>query len=244
MNVTQWPPLTNSQSLYRLKREINTFDPLPGNMWMGIHDIPENTIEKYILDSYSLVFGNKYHQATGFEWWFHKFTEDDRMIRFHSDHDEMIRRETGGEMRYPLISTVTYVNNHVSPTIIFDSMTGKYEKELISCPPREVLFSIPEEGRFLAFDPRYIHGVLPGSKDRITLMYNVWDYKPDGLNRIGIRTAIDDTQFFVGREDYGRGPTIWLGDCSKATVDCMGMDVTFKHPQSTHEGEFWSTIND
>jgi len=247
MNIKQYPPVINSISLDNLVREVKMFDPLPGNCWIGLHDEPENALEKYILDSYDMYFKDMFPNVTGFEWWFHYIKKCDRMIAFHSDHDEMVRRENEGEMIYPLLSTVTYLNNHKSPTIVWDTSTGKTQKEYRNIPPTEVVFSIPEEGRILTFNPRYIHGVLPQSEDRITLMYNIWNYRPKGLNRIDQRTLrrTMSSQFFAEQEPID--PVKWLGETCDKTVTLFGPDwkrlVTFKHPlNATNYGDFWSII--
>ena len=209
MNVVQYPRFITSSSVYRLTREVKMFDPLPGNCWIGLHDTPENAIEKYVLDSYDMYFKDTYPNVTGFEWWFHYIKDCAKMIGFHSDHDEMVRREQEGKMKYPLLSTVTYLNNHNSPTIVWDTSTGERQNEYRNIPPTEVVFSIPEEGRVLTFNPRYIHGVLPHSEGRITLMYNIWHYRPEGLNRVDKRTWASDmsSHFFVKGES--REPTSW-----------------------------------
>jgi len=247
MNINQYPPVINSISLDNLVREVKMFDPLRGNCWIGLHDEPENALEKYVLDSYDMYFKDMFPNVTGFEWWFHYIKECDRMIAFHSDHDEMVRRENEGEMIYPLLSTVTYLNNHKSPTIVWDTSTGNNQKEYRNIPPTEVVFSIPEEGRILTFNPRYIHGVLPQSEDRITLMYNIWDYRPKGLNRIDQRTLrrTMSSQFFAEQEPIDA--VKWLGETCDKTVTLFGPDwkrlVTFKHPlNATNYGDFWSVI--
>ena len=247
MNIKQYPPVINSISLDNLVREVKMFDPLPGNCWIGLHDTPENALEKYILDSYDMYFKDDYPNVTGFEWWFHYIKKCDRMIAFHSDHDEMVRRENEGEMIYPLLSTVTYLNNHKSPTIVWDTSTGKTQKEYRNIPPTEVVFSIPEEGRMLTFNPRYIHGVLPHSEGRITLMYNIWDYRPKALNRLGQRTLARNmsSQFFARHESID--PVTWLGETCDSTVTLFGPDwkrqITFKHPVGISEiGSFWKVI--
>tara|TARA_B100000287_G_scaffold413967_1_gene446039 strand:+ start:364 stop:1089 length:726 start_codon:yes stop_codon:yes gene_type:complete len=238
MKVIQYPPIIDSWSLDQLKREVHMFDPLPGNCWIGLHDEPENTIEKYIQDSYDMYLKELYPTAKGFEWWFHFIKDCDSMVGFHSNHDEMIRRDNEGEMKYPLISTVTYLNNHISPTIVWDTTTGSNERELKDCPPSEVVFSLPEEGRMLTYNPRYIHGVLPYSEDRITLMYDVWDYRPEALHRIGTRTLRSDCHFY---RTQGRLPVTWLGQTSTTTVEYFDRMITFKTPQgATGEGDFWS----
>ena len=247
MNIKQYPPVINSISLDNLVREVKMFDPLPGNCWIGLHDEPENALEKYILDSYDMYFKDMFPNVTGFEWWFHYIKKCDRMIAFHSDHDEMVRRENEGEMIYPLLSTVTYLNNHKSPTIVWDTSTGKNQKEYRNIPPTEVVFSIPEEGRMLTFNPRYIHGVLPHSEGRITLMYNIWDYRPKALNRLGQRTLARNmsSQFFARHESID--PVTWLGETCDSTVTLFGPDwkrqITFKHPVGISEiGSFWKVI--
>ena len=247
MNINQYPPVINSISLDNLVREVKMFDPLRGNCWIGLHDEPENALEKYVLDSYDMYFKDKFPNVTGFEWWFHYIKECDRMIAFHSDHDEMVRRENEGEMIYPLLSTVTYLNNHKSPTIVWDTSTGKHQKEYRNIPPTEVVFSIPEEGRMLTFNPRYIHGVLPQSEGRITLMYNIWDYRPKGLNRVDQRTLerTMSCQFFARQKEIS--PVTWLGKTFDHTVTLFGPDwkreVTFKHPVgASNIGSFWKVI--
>ena len=247
MNVVQYRPVINSISLYELVREVKMFDPLPGNCWIGLHDEPENALEKYVLDSYDMYFKDMFPNVTGFEWWFHYIKKCDRMIAFHSDHDEMVRRENEGEMIYPLLSTVTYLNNHKSPTIVWDTSTGNTQKEYRNIPPTEVVFSIPEEGRMLTFNPRYIHGVLPQSEGRITLMYNIWDYRPKGLNRVDQRTLerTMSCQFFARQKEIS--PVTWLGKTFDHTVMLFGPDwkreVTFKHPVGASDiGSFWKVI--
>ncbi len=247
MNIKQYPPVINSISLNNLVREVKMFNPLPGNCWIGLHDEPENALEKYVLDSYDMYFKDDYPNVTGFEWWFHYIEKCDRMIGFHSDHDEMVRRENEGEMIYPLLSTVTYLNNHKSPTIVWDTSTGKHQKEYRNIPPTEVVFSFPEEGRMLTFNPRYIHGVLPQSEGRMTLMYNIWDYRPKALNRLDQRTLARSmsSQFFAKHESID--PVIWLGETCDTTVTLFGPDwkrlITFKHPVGVSEiGSFWKVI--
>ena len=92
MNVNSYPLIIDGWSVGRLEREIKMFYPLLGNHWIGRYDEPENTIEKYIQDCYSMYYEEKYPTAQGFEWWFHVFTTEDRGIGFHSDHDETIVR--------------------------------------------------------------------------------------------------------------------------------------------------------
>ena len=139
MNVSYCPPIIDANSLVNLKEEIRAFNPLAGNMWVGIHDEPENTIERYIQDSFDFYLKDNYNYSgipmgapVGFEWWFHIFEDNDRAVGFHSDHDEVMRMEDDGMMRYPFCSTITYLTNHISPTIITNTMTGGYVKSYLT----------------------------------------------------------------------------------------------------------------
>ena len=245
MNLSCYPPILDAMSCLALKNEVEMFNPLPGNMWLGIYDEPENTIEKFIQDSFDFYFKETYNfsgipfgNPVGFEWWFHVFDEDDRMIGFHSDHDEMVRREQEGEMRYPFCSVEIYLTNHTSPSMILDTITGKYDRDLRPFPPREMVFSLPEEGAMVAYDSRYIHGIGPNqNKGRMSLWYNVWHYRPKALGRIGMQTNIVDCRFY--KQD-ARSPVKWLGETGTCTSDCMDKRVTFKYPKHAKEGEVWS----
>ena len=74
MNI--YPPIIDSISTVKLRDEIKQLDPLKSNgfttnKWIGIHDEPENTIEKYIQDSYDFYISKSILSDTlvkGFEW--------------------------------------------------------------------------------------------------------------------------------------------------------------------------------
>lgn len=245
MNISYCPPIIDANSLVNLKDEVRAFNPLAGNMWLGIHDEPENTIERYIQDSFDFYLKDNYNYSgipmgapVGFEWWFHIFEDNDRAVGFHSDHDEVMRMEDDGMMRYPFCSTITYLTNHISPTIITNTMTGGYVKELLNFPPTEVVFSSPEEGKFVTFDPRYIHGVLPDRNEgRITLMYNVWHYHPKGLHRIGCKRLPLPSRFY---KEQVKRPVQWLGKTGTCRADVIDLRFNFKYPVGANEGDCWS----
>ena len=224
MNV--YPPIIDSPSLVQLTKDAEYFNP-SRNYWIGINDEPENTIEKYIQDSYDFYISKSILSNTlvkGFEWWVQIFTGDDG-IPFHDNHDENLRIETG-EKRYHLYSTITYLTNHTSPTIILNA--------------EEVIFSVPEEGKFLTCDPEYIRGVHPNNnKGRITLCYDVWHYKPKGLERIGINSTPFSCRFYKNTDVQ---PVTWLGKVKECTSNVYDKVITFKYPTTYKEGETWKVI--
>ena len=150
--------------------------------------------------------------------------------------------EKDGMMRYPFCSTVTYLTNHTSPTIILDTITGGHVQELLNFPPTEVSFSSPEEGKFLTFNPRYIHGVLPsGNEGRITLMYNVWHYRPKNLHRVGHVLTPFSCRFY---KEEPQKCVQWLGETGVCNADVIDLRFDFKYPKGAKEGDFWSLPND
>ena len=224
MNV--YPPIIDSPSLVQLRKAAEYFNPSK-NYWIGINDEPENTIEKYIQDSYDFYISKSILSDTlvkGFEWELSIF-DGEHGIPFHEQLDESIRIETG-EKRYPLSSTITYLTNNTSPTIILDN--------------DEVIFSVPEEGKFLTCDPRYIRGVHPNNnKGRITLCYDVWHYKPEGLERIGIKSTPFSCRFY---KNAPVKPVTWLGKVKDCTANVYDKVIRFKYPNHFNEGETWKVI--
>ena len=55
MNVYQFEKIINTYSSMMIKKEVEDFNPLRRNAWIGLHDTPDNAIESYILDSFSFL---------------------------------------------------------------------------------------------------------------------------------------------------------------------------------------------
>ena len=236
MNFISYPSIIDSPSIVFLKKEVEYFHPLmEKNKWIGVYDEPENTIEKYIQDSFDFYLKDTLGTPVGFEWWIQIFT-DDSSIPFHTSHDES-KRINEGKMSYPLSSTITYLTDNTSPTIITNTSNGDYLEELYNFPPTEVIFSIPTEGKFVTCDSRYIRGVHPNQNaGRITLCYDVWHYKPTGLDRVGILSEPFPCRFYKPKE---RPPVTWLGKTKDCTSNLYDKTFTFKYPTIYREGETW-----
>ena len=78
-------------------------------------------------------------------------------------------------------------------------------------------------------------------------MYNIWDYRPKGLNRVDQRTLerTMSCQFFARQKEIS--PVTWLGKTFDHTVMLFGPDwkreVAFKHPVgASNIGSFWKVI--
>ena len=79
MNIISYPPILDSYLPVQLRKEVEYLYPIGTNKWIGIYDEPENTIEKYIQDSFDFIFKRSvflWHNVNpyfsiGFEWWIH-----------------------------------------------------------------------------------------------------------------------------------------------------------------------------
>ena len=247
MNV--YPPIIDSPSLVQLRKDAEYFNPSK-NYWIGINDEPENTIEKYIQDSFDFFLQDKCHlwhninpwndsgEPVGFEWWIHD-TLNYNTITFHSNHDDTYRREEHGVMRYPLLSTETYLTNNEDPTTILGTQHGDYWEEFRNFPPTDITYSMPEEGKFLVTDPRYIRGVFDSRPNRLTLHYDVWNYKPKNLNRLGISSKIFDCRFY---KEQGSLPVEYLGRTKKDRMNLWQDYFDRYQPRDLNLGETWKVI--
>ncbi|VEU43204.1 unnamed protein product [Pseudo-nitzschia multistriata] len=135
-------------------------------------------------------------------------------ISFHVDKDEELRILTGGSTYvHPHISTITYLTDLGSPTLIMDCLVHPLTGEWI-VPSESVngFVSWPSVGKHTSFDGRYLHASPPdlmGEKDafqkqlefvpssdeatlkkqrrrhrRVTFLVNVWlNYKPYNVHK-------------------------------------------------------------
>ena len=77
MNFVSYSPIIDSASIIFLKKEVEYFYPsMDKNKWIGVYDEPENTIEKYIQDSFDFYLADSFSSTIvkGFEWWTQIFT--------------------------------------------------------------------------------------------------------------------------------------------------------------------------
>ena len=247
MNILSFPPILDSVSLLQLRKEVEYFYPLGHNKWVGINDEPENTIEKYIQDSFDFLLRDSYNlwhvdtvwntiaNPVGFEYWIENL-EGHNTITLHSNNDDTYRKGNYGVMKYPLLSTETYLTNDIDPTTILDTKHGNYYEEYTNLPPTEATFSVPEEGKFVVSDPRYLRGVFGRCSSRLSLCYDVWHYRPQLLDRVGIITRPFSCRFY---KQESTTPTQWLGKTRQMRLSIADQVITKKFPISYNAGETW-----
>ena len=109
--IETYQRIIDDLSIVNLRNEVKQFYPLrpngfTTNKWIGIHDEPENTIEKYIQDSYDFYLASqcKYEYrnglnsgVVGFEWWIEYISTYNEGIPFCSSHDEKVREDEEGD---------------------------------------------------------------------------------------------------------------------------------------------------
>ena len=239
MRIFQYDEIVTPNILVMLKSEVEIMNTLMDrNAWIGLHDQPDNPIEQFILDSYDFHFADKCNDVVGFEWWIHVVEKSNHMVRFHADHDEHLR-VTEDEMKYPMLGACLYLDEDTNPTIFFNTQqTSKYEKQIEPFPPTDAVFSYADRGKFLVYDPTYIHGILPGSDKQITLWYNVWSYKPDNLERVGVSRPLIERPTYKMKNI--KEPVLYLGETVSLGIDVHQRPVTLKGPLGSQSmGSLW-----
>jgi hypothetical protein len=105
----------------------------------------------------------------------------------HVDCDEYLRKEQL-EYNYPLLSSVTYLNDCNIPTIISNIDIDRYMyKEFVK--DLKLFFSFPKKGKQITFDGKYYHGSanladsfdIVKNEDRFIIAINLWDKKPNNV---------------------------------------------------------------
>jgi len=238
MNVSSYDQIIDSWSASLLLGECKSMENQSHheNYWLYLNDTPKNSVERYIQDCFDFYLAKDYPDTVGFEWWYHHFAEDDKMLGFHFDCDEHIRWETR-KMILPSVSTVTYLNNHTSPTVITNvSQLGEEEYQFGPREPSEVVYSVPGEGKFITFDSRYLHGVTIGSAGRWTLMYNVWNYVPEKLGRVPYQSSSLSSHFFKCDKQQ---PEVYLGPKRGCQINYYDVECTVSYPSRTNAHETW-----
>ena len=166
---------------------------------------PRFHIEAAIQILYTMDIGQKtpHARVNGGEWWVQKrdLNED---IGFHHDKDEAMA-SLKSTMKFPEVSTVTYMTDNGAPTVVFNQTTPDGNGAMPITPLHGVI-SYPSKNRHLRFQGNLQHGVpaflapelqegtimqLRGSgRERITFLVNWWKDKPMGPNCNKITTKL------------------------------------------------------
>jgi hypothetical protein len=123
-------------------------------------------------------------------------SQNNEIHGFHSDKDEHLYK-TNNQLIHPFLSTVTYLNNSIFPTIITSSPEKNFNDKKHIVLDKGITLSFPKTMKHICFSPENIHGVYnvfsninknmdseteteTQLKTRTTLMFNIWDnYAPN-----------------------------------------------------------------
>lgn len=167
----------------------------------------------------------------GAEYWVQIY-EAGRGLAFHFDKDEHAMKEEG-RMVNPILSSVLYLTgggdlgkaNHSTqsdsppssspsnarvqaPTVVNDQFYNQETHSTVPEDPSSSTFIFPRENSYCVFDGRLGHGVLDSGckKERITLLINWWQFKPENIDRIEVLGVEIETTTNGEEETKGQSP--------------------------------------
>lgn len=165
-----------------------SFLPLVGNQAVTS---PRFATEEAVFHLKDLAFSEEAFKELGIvgaEWWYQVKNKHSGNVNFHYDKDEGFASEYN-KMVYPQISTVMYLTNSGSPTLILDMITPDGNDNVPTVANRSLL-SFPIKNKHLTFSGRLMHGVVSSlaklnphqyeseENNRITLLVNWWTRTP------------------------------------------------------------------
>jgi hypothetical protein len=125
----------------------------------------------------------------------------------HVDCDEKLKIEQL-EYKYPLLSSVTYLNDSNTPTVITNIDMDRYmykdfEKD------QNLFFSFPKKGKQITFDGKYYHGsaILDkefdvSNEDRYIIAINLWDKPPTNVEYYSDTCEKEDDDIIIIQKDH------------------------------------------
>ena len=153
-------PFTEHENLSLLDLKKNEYDVLE-NVVFKIMEFHLKRLEMVLDDSIHVEF------------WLKKISD---INRFHVDLDHYERLKNN-ILLYPLISCITYLNDHSDPTFISNVTYEEYKyKEFEEHLGFTLIF--PEKGKHITFDGSKYHGVTSLEKNdspRFILVVNIWN---------------------------------------------------------------------
>ena len=188
MNINIYENTINEELIDTLKKECIKINKMVQDIgvlkedkystfWMEKDHKPKTFIEHIVKE-----IAKKDHpdgfpkELSGFEWWV-QIKKNKEEIIFHYDKDEGLCTRLK-KYNFPNKSTVTYLTDVGGPTLIFKD--NYYNKGYLS---------FPKKNKHIVFQGDNLHGVLnylgdipTEDNERITLLINYWNYRPEEPN--------------------------------------------------------------
>jgi hypothetical protein len=212
-----------------LKKSIYRIDT-PRNYWVGINDEPRNNLELYTLKSVRVLFPDiPWDKVHGLEWWYH-IGKTIRGVNPHFDCDEQ-RKMRDKVITTPMGCSINYLTDSLeAPTVITNVEPDWYPGDRFY-RPTEVTYSFPGKGKTITFRPKYLHGIKTAElkSDRITLMCNVWHYRPDETVRVSLVEDLANFELFPVEPTP---PALYSGATQPFPFPYFGGSSTLPYPSS------------
>jgi hypothetical protein len=214
-NIKIWSLSEFEYYTNELFKEINlNLDNNCGTSLLNMDKSNYSTLEKYVYDiamfhlkrlqnsertesSENIVSVDEIKDKYYVEFWVKNKCQTSAL---HVDCDEYLRKEEL-EYSYPLLSSVTYLNDCDIPTVITNIDMDRYmykdfEKDL------NLFFSFPKKGKQITFDGKYYHGSaflgddidIGKNEDRYIIAINLWDKKPTNVEYYNSNDFENDEQ--------------------------------------------------
>jgi len=203
-NLESWQIDMDKNDLSNLNYFIEN-NKINGTYLLNTNKINYNMIEKFIYDlsCYHLERLNLKKDFNRYKiefWWKNDTIINNNIIHgLHSDKDEILMRSKN-ILISPILSTITYINNSIYPTLIMNTpqiiMKQKNQINL----KNGIYLLFPKELKHISFDGSYLHGVYniyektfyeAKIDNRKTLMFNIWDSHTPLLKKYYFNNGIE-----------------------------------------------------
>jgi len=210
-NINIWK-LNETPYMDKVLNEINN-SLKKNNYLLDMNKQKYSILERYVYDiaSFHLKRLNKHIES-------HDDIKNNYYIEFwakskyqtsllHVDCDEKLKKEQL-EYKYPLLSSVTYLNDCNSPTVITNIdmdryMYKEFEKDL------HLFFSFPKKGKQITFYGNYYHGSAILDKEfdvsnehRYIIAINLWDKEPTNVEYYNDTCEKQDDDIIIIQKDH------------------------------------------
>ena len=112
-------------------------------------------------------------------------SNEEKGLGLHFDKDERAHAERD-EWHHPMLATATYLTDGGAPLVVFNTSSDGEGPVSRGC------LVAPRKARHVAFLGNLLHGVpgeltprrdVRGSEQRVSVLVNLWEKRPDGLER-------------------------------------------------------------
>jgi hypothetical protein len=236
MKIKDYGKICSNETIEVLKNSMDfviSNYKMKGTYWMSINKKPKNNIENFILKTFNLYFSKiDKKSVAGIEWWYRTSNykvqdcNEKQKIVLHFDFDEDIYASKNIVIS-PLGCSITYLTNTKNGPTIITNVESTGPKTHFPELPTEIVYSHPGEGKFLTFDPKYLHGIGETEECRLTLLYNIWNYKITDARELSFSEDLDTLEIDNNKE---KNINEYTGPFEYIDIDVLKMPMSVKKP--------------